>query len=53
MELSLKLFGLLTCNDMQMTYTERSECLWILTNISCNPNVSYNMLSQMEVYSLI
>jgi hypothetical protein len=52
-ELTLKLFGLVTCNDMQMTFSERSECLWILTNISCNPNVSFNMLSQMEVYQVI
>ena len=52
-DLILKLCSLLTSNDMQMTFQDRSECLWILTNLSCNPQVSYNMLTQWNVYSLI
>jgi hypothetical protein len=54
-DLILKLCSLLTSNDMQqgMTFQDRSECLWILSNLSCNPQVSYNMLTQWNVYSLI
>jgi hypothetical protein len=36
-DLILKLCNLLTSDDMQMTFQDRSECLWILTNLSCNP----------------
>ena len=38
-DLILKLCNLLTSNDMEqgMTFQDRSECLWILTNLSCNP----------------
>ena len=53
-ELVIKLFALLQDTDQfQMSFQEKSECLWILTNLACDQAVCFKMLTQWHVYPLI
>ena len=34
-------------------FKEKSECLWILSNLACDSGVCYKMLTQWNIYSVI
>lgn len=39
--------------DFQPSFAEKSECLWILTNLACEGTVCFKMLTQYQFYGLI
>lgn len=51
-EIVPKLFSILTVQGL-LSFPEKSECLWVLTNLACEQHVCFRMLSEWDVYSLI
>ena len=47
-----KLFTLLSMQGL-LSFPEKYECLWILTNLACEMEVCHRMLQEWDVYSII
>lgn len=52
-DLYLKLLHMVHDHSFELSMQEKSECLWILANLACEPEGSYKLLAEYDAYSVV